>query len=73
MSSEKTLLDKALESKRGRKTHSYSKEERDLSIAWLNGQVAHGQVRDAIESNGNGGVYAFLALALRDAREKGEI
>jgi len=43
----------------------YSEEEIELALAWLNDQVTMSQVAVALKMKNKGGVYSFLAQALR--------
>lgn len=69
-----SLLDKAKQSGAvKRATISYDAEQLELALAWMRGEIGMTQVSRALEINENnrGGVYNFLAIALREAFRKG--
>lgn len=72
----KTLLQKAksFPSKSKQKMLNYGKEEQELSIAWLKGEVRGHQVSKARgHKKTDSRFYPFIALGLREAYRSGKI
>jgi hypothetical protein len=69
-----SLLQTAITSThRGRSTkHTYSAEEIDLAVGWLNETVSYKQVCAVLNRHGSN-LYNFIAIALREAYRQGKL
>lgn len=70
---EKTLLEKALMSKRPYARTTCTDDEIDLAFAWLKGEISNSQVCSALGGKTGQIPYTFVARALREAFRKGRI
>jgi len=66
-----TLLEKA--KSYGRQSRPASREEEDLALAWIRGEVATSQAMAALNIKGQTGTGHALARALRSAYTSGRI
>lgn len=69
-----SLLDKALQSGAHKRSGiDYTQEHMELALAWIKGEIGMTQVAKALElaKDNRGGIYNFLAIALREAYKKG--
>ena len=71
MSETKSLVEQAMEVQTKRRTKSsITEQERELALAWVHGKVSISQVA-VVRNVKTGGVYPFLAQALREELLKG--
>ena len=72
MRKEKTLLQKAKESKSGRATkRSFTKEDTELVMAWVNDEITLTQLGKAVGKQSKGvASYSYVALVLKNHLRK---
>lgn len=68
----KTLLEQAKEHKT--KPRTSTQQERELTIAWIKGEITNAQVSTALTSKPNQTVSLYkIAFAIRDLYQEGKI
>ena len=67
------LLEKAKKSNKSLKKLDFTNEHFDVAVAFVRGEITHGQLADALGRKNSGNILYFVAAAIKEGVKRGRI